>query len=264
MTVSCRVVGIFFNATDLPYTEGMTVKDLLDQIAANPGTGNSGASHFGYIANQDILTTGGSSVVAFAARYPKGVTSITSGTPYTAGNYYLSEQNVGSPRYSVWQYYVLDKNKAVSKNPENLQSFSTRQLKDGDEVIWRLVEILSGPNLIPRVYQNALKFGGAERSVYGYVQNTTDKPILISGSGVKSVTRREFGVCEVEFSTPFTSIPAVTATQRFNVGGTPPKPGDTRDNAVVVEITEKSCVIVTGNSDGRSDNRDFSFVATGI
>ncbi|MBO6790597.1 MAG: hypothetical protein JJ894_08680 [Dinoroseobacter sp.] len=264
MTVSCRVVGIFFNAMDLPYTEGMTVKDLLDQIAANPGTGNSGASHFGYIANQDILTTGHSSVVAFAARYPKGVTSITSGTPYTAGDYYLSEQNVGSPRYSVWQYYVLDKNKTVSKNPEKLQSFSTRQLKDGDEVIWRLVEILSGPNLIPRVYQNALKFGGAERSVYGYVQNVSGVATLISGSGVETVTRTHNGVCEVEFSTPFTSIPAVVATQRFNLGSEPTNPGDTRDNAVVVEITEKSCIIQTGDSLGARADRDFSFVATGI
>lgn len=259
MTVSCRIVGIYFNAENLPYTQDMTVQELMDNIAKDPGLGGSGASNFGYIANQDILTTGGASVVAFAARYPQGVTSLTSKTKYVAGDYYLSEQNVGAPRYSVWQYYIFDKDGKFEPNPKPLQSFSTRILDDGDTVIWRLVEILSGPNTVPRVYQSALGFGSAQRTVYGFVSADATN---YSGSGIAGISVVSPGLYQIEFATPFTTLPAVIATQQFDNGGG--NPGSLLDNAIVSDIQLGSCRIATGDSTGNLSARNFSFEATGV
>ena len=150
---------------------------------------------------------------------------------------------VNDPRYSVWQYYVFNANDVFKPNPMPLQSFATRELDDGDRVIWRLVEILSGPNNVPRVYQNALGFDGANRSVSGYVDAT--------------------GLYQIDFATPFDAVPAVNATQQFNTGGAAAY-GDTRDNAVVVSLTPQGCVIVTGDSQGKPSDRAFSFLATGV
>lgn len=259
MSVSLRIVGLFFSADNLPYTPRMTVKALLDYVMANPGDGGSGASKFGYLANKDALTSGGDSVTAFAARYPQGVTSKTSSTKYFAGDYFLSESTVNDPRYSVWQYYVFNANDVFKPNPMPLQSFATRELDDGDRVIWRLVEILSGPNNVPRVYQNALGFDGANRSVSGYVDATGQ---IVSGEGAK-VQKISTGLYQIDFATPFDAVPAVNATQQFNTGGATAY-GDTRDNAVVVSLTPQGCVIVTGDSQGKPSDRAFSFLATGV
>lgn len=268
MTVSMRVVGIFFQAENIPYTSQMTVKDLMDVVVMNPST-YSDASKFGYLANVDMVTSNEPSVVAFAARYPQGTTSRTSGIKYTAGDYYLTEANVGNPRYSVWQYYVFNEKqidgvsrKVVSPNPEPLQSFATREINDGDTVIWRLVEILAGSNTIPRVYQRQLGFDGGQRSVYGYIKAQGGAPVIQSGSGIASVSRVSTGLYTIEFATPFTQPPAVNATQQFNVGGI--NPGKTTDNAVVTDITTTSCTIVTGDGFGNVSDRNFSFEATGF
>ncbi len=155
MGVSLRVVGIFYDQSDIPFTQGMTVKSLLDEATHNPG---GEANNFGYLSNTDVLTNGGmkESVTAFFANYPNGVTSKTSGTVYGAGEYFLTESMVGNPRYSVWQYYVFDASGTFQPNPMPLQSFATRKLNDGDKVIWRLVEILSAPNPVPTVYRSKL------------------------------------------------------------------------------------------------------------
>jgi hypothetical protein len=269
MAVSMRVVGILFQAKDVQYDQNMTVKDLMDKVAKNPAL-YSDASNFGYIAVGDMVTPNNPSVVAFAARYPKGITSTTSNTKYIAGDYYLAESNVGNPRYSVWQYYVFNEaeisgesRQVFSPNPKQLQSFGTREINDGDTVIWRLVEILSGPNTIPRVYQGRLGFGGGQRSVYGYITaQGGGTPIIQSGSGIASVSREKEGVYTIEFATPFTRPPAVNATQQFNVGGI--NPGKLTDNAIVTEITAATCTVATGEASGKPSDRNFSFEATGF
>ena len=98
MSISLRIVGIFYSQDKIPYTPNMTVKDVLDYAKSSP---SSDATAFGYINNKDSLTNGGDSVVAFAARYPNSVISETSSTVYESGDYFLSESVVGSPRYSV-------------------------------------------------------------------------------------------------------------------------------------------------------------------
>ena len=153
MSMTLRIVGLFYKQTGIPYTQGMTVKDLMDAAANAPGPA---AARFGYVAAGDLLTQGGASVIAFGARYPDGVTSLTSGTRYPAGEYYLAETNVSNPRYSVWQYYVRDANGTFKPNPLPLQSFETRVLDEGDRVDWRRVEVLSAPNPVPAVYRKTI------------------------------------------------------------------------------------------------------------
>lgn len=269
MAVSMRVVGIFFQAKNIPYTSHMTVKDLMDVVVRNPGN-YSDASNFGYLATVDMVTSNEPSVVAFAARYPQGTTSRTSGTKYNAGDYYLTEGNVGNPRYSVWQYYVFNEKqvdgvsrRVVSPNPKPLQSFATREINDGDTVIWRLVEILAGPNTIPRVYQSLLGFGGGQRSVYGYIKaQGGGEPVIQSGSGIAKVSRETTGLYTIEFATPFTQPPAVNATQQFTVDRI--NPGSLLDNAIVTDITTTGCTIATGDAGGKRSDRNFSFEATGF
>jgi hypothetical protein len=168
ITVSCDVIGIFFKAKGVQINESDTIEDLLNALKNNIASGNhyeSMANHFGYISNNDPLVNGptknmgnGKSIVAFAVSYPNGVTSSTSGVKYPSGSYYLAENNVTYPKYSVWQYYVFDSNGNFRENNTRLQSYSTKVLKDGDKVIWRLVEILGGPNIIPQVYAGKLGF----------------------------------------------------------------------------------------------------------
>ena len=278
-TLSMRVVGIFYVAKDIPFSDvaqadpskGTTVEDLMVYLKQNAGAGGTGASNFGYIDNT-VLSSGGKSVTAFAARYPQGVTSITSTDKYTAGDYFLSESTVGNPRYSVWQYYVLDENGVLLIPNPRIQSFQDSVLQKGYSVTWRLVEILSGPNRVPRVYQPGLGFGtnkdtgGSQRTVYGYIDGLSGGADLVSGSGVANVQKLSTGLYEVTFATPFTNLPSVTATQQYISGratsGT--TPGNTKDNAVVVNIKTDSCLIVTGDGDGNPNDRNFSFAATGI
>jgi hypothetical protein len=67
----------------------------------------------------------------------------------------------------------------------------------------------------------------------------------------------------VEFDTNLENVPAVVVKQNykswndFDYGG-----GDTRDNAVVVAIDHKGFRVLTGGSDGKGVDRNFSFIAS--
>jgi hypothetical protein len=88
-----------------------------------------------------------------------------------AGLYALKEQTIqSSPQISlVWQYYVRELNGEGSLRsrtmPSNsgFTSFDKFELKDGDELLWRLVTIQFGPmipaeKMTPKLAFNALRY----------------------------------------------------------------------------------------------------------
>lgn len=62
----------------------------------------------------------------------------------------------------------------------------------------------------------------------------------------------------INYPAKFTAVVAVVVTQVPNFTF-----GDTRDNAVVVKFDNSTADIITGRSDGRLENRPFSFIVTG-
>ncbi|RUP46004.1 hypothetical protein BC936DRAFT_147464 [Jimgerdemannia flammicorona] len=68
------------------------------------------------------------------------------------------------------------------------------------------------------------------------------------------------GVFMVSFGGLFQNPPAVVVSQVW--GGTGP-PGNTRDNAVVMDITPDWFTVATGDDNGVTIPRNFSFIASG-
>lgn len=97
----------------------------------------------------------------------------------------------------------------------------------------------------------------ASRTVAGTVSHF-GSPALVDPAQLFTVTRTSPGQYEVFFGAVFIKIFAVVATQ---VSGFPT--GDTRDNAVVVDFDESKFRVITGKSDGKLENRSFSFIAIG-
>lgn len=155
MSISLRVVGVFYNRPNFfDFTEGMTVKDLLDAAVAKENNSNA-VEEFQYYTNQacDSKTL---SLSAFKVKYKQGApVSPTSGIHYPPGEYYLAEQLGNKPAYSVWQYYIfkgnLDSGNAIyvprPAPPKRLQSFKDAVIpEDNCSVVWRLVTILADNN----------------------------------------------------------------------------------------------------------------------
>lgn len=90
----------------------------------------------------------------------------------------------------------------------------------------------------------------------------------LEGSGF-TVTRDRTGVYDVTFSTAFTDRPTVVVSQQFpddnhtSGGKISDTGGNTRDNALVVGVTNSMVRIKTGDGDGDASNRRFHFIAIG-
>lgn len=147
MTVKLQVVGIFYrNENIIVPSGGAIVKDVLDAAVKSPGDGQM----FTY-TQTPVAQSNNHSVTSFTATYQDGVDSGVLHKHYPRGEYFLSENLHGNP-YSVWQYYLLDeKNQQVNRNSGVVYFDDPRAIvKDGWTVIWRLVNILSGPHEAPR------------------------------------------------------------------------------------------------------------------
>ena len=81
---------------------------------------------------------------------------------------------------------------------------------------------------------------------------------IISGSGGFSSENTGAGVYSIVFDTPFSSTPAVVATQ----GGNFPQPSNL-DGVSIGNLTPDACLIVTGDDQGNFTNRQFSLVVIG-
>lgn len=166
MPISLRIVGIFYNRSDIPDRGTQTVKDVLDYVVQNPGSANLPSNNFRYITSiSNPSNTMKPSVTAFFSNYTKDFPSPTSGLTYSQGEYFLSESLVENPSYAVWQFYVADKNRVqILPNPR-ISSFVDVKVPDGGSVVWRLVKILSAPNRVPTVYRSAFGLGNPSQAV---------------------------------------------------------------------------------------------------
>lgn len=173
MPITLRIVGNFYFQDNIPdFQEDntpQTVETVLNFAVSQPSTP---ATQFGYITGISGLKGSGElptpiqSVTAFFANYAEpGPVSKTAQIQYPAGEYFLSESLVTPPSYRVWQYYVfsapLDGGSAtyIPRSPR-IQSYTTAEVPQNGQVTWRLVDILTGPNSVPRVYRQAFGLDG--------------------------------------------------------------------------------------------------------
>ena len=71
------------------------------------------------------------------------------------------------------------------------------------------------------------------------------------------------GEYKISFTPPFSSPPSAAVTQMFHGKLSPNLGPDTRDNAVIVELTAAYMLVKTGDSLGQGTYRSFTFVVVG-
>lgn len=149
MDVNLQIVGIFYNVTlSLPDT-GQTVQSLLNAAVKtpNPAGSTNGATVFNYATHLDTPTSP-ATMSSISATYDQGFKSRILTNTYPAGTYTLKESydpNSASPAYTVWQYYMFDKNGVYVPPSAPSEAFSKQSLDNVARVTWRLVSILGGP-----------------------------------------------------------------------------------------------------------------------
>lgn len=148
MSISLRVVGIFYRTSVDLKTGSGTVKDVLEAAQSQITGGTS--FNFSAVVRPD----GMESPDTFRAFYESGFMSAASGIYYPEGEYVLSENLSGSP-YTVWQYYILDKDGKFINRDAGFVPYDdpvNALVEDGQSVIWRLVSVLAGPTGVnPRI-----------------------------------------------------------------------------------------------------------------
>ena len=116
--------------------------------------------------------------------------------------------------------------------------------------------------------------------IYGNIGFTSDDIKILNGTkndsgeyNFKPIYGTK-GLFYIQFEQAFALPPSVILTQIYHGGSeldqaqdpkwkTDPQWGNTRDNAVLVGISEKEFKLITGNSGGGKENRMFGFVAVG-
>ena len=139
MKIKLRVVGIQFSKTVTINKKDPTIEEVM--LAAG-----GGSSDFKFNKAPDGTLHTASALI------PKTTTSISSGRSIAAGLYSLSDGIVGDNHISTWQWYLV--RKGVQKNTPNgkIEKFSKKlpsayKLKDGDQIVWRLVIVLDKPTI---------------------------------------------------------------------------------------------------------------------
>ena len=158
MKVSLQVVGIFYSQTDIEVTAANpTVQDLMD-AAEDPANYPANVSSFKYtphsVGRDEHGNMNPATMFSLSATYKTGFTSRVEENHYPAGTYEMSESfalpNTKNP-YTVWQYYLLDKDHKRIPTAAVSEPFSTQPLDQGEvqvaKVVWRLVSILSQPSI---------------------------------------------------------------------------------------------------------------------
>lgn len=99
------------------------------------------------------------------------------------------------------------------------------------------------------------------RTIFGIV---TPEGTIYAGNGFR-VDRVDKGIYTVAFESIFNIVPSVNVTE---IHPWPMDPsghgGDTRDNAVIIAITNDRFRVKTGDASGDAQNRAFSFTVIGI
>jgi hypothetical protein len=99
-----------------------------------------------------------------------------------------------------------------------------------------------------------------QRFVTGFIAKDGSK---LSSHGDYTIVPSGNGIYNVVFHPPFAVLPVVVATQVFP-NEVSSSGGSTRDNAVVVGVTERQFRVKVGDGEGRGTNRDWTFIAVGI
>lgn len=138
MKINLRVVGIQFSKTVTVTKKNPTIEDVM--LAAG-----GGPSDFKFQKAPD------GTLHSASAHIPK-TTSISSGRSIAAGLYSLSDGIVGDNHISTWQWYLVRKGVQVNTPNKKIEKFSAKlpakyRLKDGDQIIWRLVIVLDKPTI---------------------------------------------------------------------------------------------------------------------
>src|SRR6056297_1196194 len=135
MTVSLRIVGIFYHQQNIPHQTDMTVMDVLNYARGNP---EPNANTFGFETGKLQIgpDAGKLSISSFYADYKSAFQSETSGFMYGAGSYYLPEDLNATPAYTVWQYYVFSEplqggGAVYHPNNPRVESFVDAVVPDG-------------------------------------------------------------------------------------------------------------------------------------
>lgn len=157
MSVTLRIVGIYYYQSDIPYTSGMTVMDVLNYARANPvNDGSLQAQVFGFETGTLNIgqDAGEPSITSFYADYKEPFQSRTSGLMKDAGPYYLAEDTTSLPEFTAWQYYVFTKplqdgGAVYQVNDPRVESFVNAEVPDGGFVTWRLCKILGETQAMP-------------------------------------------------------------------------------------------------------------------
>ncbi|MGL4419594.1 MAG: hypothetical protein ACRCZF_02920 [Gemmataceae bacterium] len=141
-----------------------TILELMEAAYAKPGPN---VKSFGYSLERRKLSQGTYdgkdvlSVVSIAAEYEKSISPSLSGKTRLAGLYQLIELPIPNG-VVAWQYYVYREGKSVSQyetttntgfspaeangpTPPGFEAFDAFELKEQDEVIWRMVAIQRTP-----------------------------------------------------------------------------------------------------------------------
>ena len=84
-----------------------------------------------------------------------------------------------------------------------------------------------------------------------------------SGSTGWTCSKERQGVFLITFSPPFGETPALAVTQNYPNWDGNGSNGNTKDNAVIYQLTANQAKVVTGGSDGSLHDRNFSFIAIG-
>lgn len=187
MAVRLRVAGIYydekFDIKDLapnpafripgrvpPKDGGVTIFELLEAARRKPGRNKE---NFVYVfERRDTFL----SITSLGVTHKKGLVGSLGGKARPAGTYQLTEIDIPAG-VVAWQYYVYRKGISESQlqppmrdaagnptDPSKLTGFSPAkgksgsgftgfdqiEIADGDEVIWRQIAILRGPNIPPQ------------------------------------------------------------------------------------------------------------------
>jgi len=175
MPIRLRIAGIYYDESfemkDLVAAPAITLSgrvapgaaptifELLETAVAKPGKNKA---DFVYVFERRGAAL---SISSLGVRHQKAVGPTLGGNSRPAGTYQLTE--IAIPEGVVaWQYYVYREGKAESQqqpptppttgfspakgNGSGFTGFDQFVLRDGDEVIWRQVAILRGPNVPDR------------------------------------------------------------------------------------------------------------------
>lgn len=152
MSISLRIVGIFYRNDRIDDTAG-TVFGVLDAARSDPGATIPECDRFEFSPGD------GENITSFSANYRSAIASTVSDREYPPGEYFLSENLSALPAYSVWQYYIRDKDGVDITRQRtrrdnrvglsNIKPIDQVKVLEDEAVIFRLLQILNGPAASP-------------------------------------------------------------------------------------------------------------------